>query len=114
VKTTLGLDVLKCKTVDGVLKELIVCALIYNLVRLVMIQAARRQHVAIDRISFIAAARWLAAARDDEPLSLLVVNPHRPYRYEPRVRQRRPKQYPGMQKTRQSLRKSLANVTGTD
>ena len=36
LKTTMGLDVLKCKTVDGVLKELIVFALIYNLVRLVM------------------------------------------------------------------------------
>ena len=52
----MGLDVLKCKTVDGVLKELIVFALIYNLVRLVMGQAARRQHVDIDRISFIDAA----------------------------------------------------------
>jgi hypothetical protein len=78
LKTTMGLDVLQCKTVDGVLKELIVFALIYNLVRLVMLQAARRQQVAIDRISFLDAARWLAAARDDELLSLLVVHPHRP------------------------------------
>jgi IS4 transposase len=51
LKTTLGLDVLKCKTADGVLKELIVFALIYNLVRMVMMQAARRQQVDIDRIS---------------------------------------------------------------
>jgi hypothetical protein len=36
LKTTMGLDVLKCKTVDGVLKELIVFSLIYNLVRLAM------------------------------------------------------------------------------
>ena len=114
LKTTMGLDVLKCKTVAGVLKELIVFALIYNLVRLVMIQAARRQQVAIDRISCIDAARWLAAARDDESLSWLVVNPHRPSRYEPRVRKRRPKQYPLMQKTRQTLRKSLANNMDTD
>lgn len=49
----MGLNVLKCKTVDGVLKELIVFALIYNLVRVVMAQAARRQQVDIDRISFI-------------------------------------------------------------
>ena len=69
----MGLDVLKCKTVDGVLKELIVFALIDNLVRMVMIQAARRQQVNIDRISFIDAARWLAAVRDDEPLSLVSV-----------------------------------------
>jgi hypothetical protein len=112
--TTMGRDVLKCKTVDGVLKELIVFALLYNLIRLVMIQAARRQQVDIDRISFIAAARWLAAARDNEPLSLLVVNPHRPSRYEPRVRKRRPKQYPLMQTPRKELRKLLANNTDVD
>ena len=114
LKTTMGLDVLKCKTVDGVLKELIVFALIDNLVRLVIIQAARRQQVAIDRISFIDAARWLAAARDDESLSWLVVNPHRPSRYEPRVRKRRPKQYPLMQTPRKELRKLLANNTEVD
>jgi hypothetical protein len=114
LKTTMGLDVLKCKTVDGVLKELIVFALIYNLVRMVMIQAARRQQVAIDRISFIDAARWLAAVRDDEPLTLLVVNPRRPYRYEPRVRKRRPTQYPLIQTPRKELRKLLANNTDVD
>ena len=114
LKTTMGLDVLKCKTVDGVLKELIVFALIYNLIRLVMIQAARRQQVDIDRISFIDAARWLAAARDNAPLSLLVVHPHRPSRYEPRVRKRRPKQYPLMQTPRKELRKLLANNTDVD
>jgi IS4 transposase len=114
LKTTMGLDVLKCKTVAGVLKELIVFALIYNLVRLVMAQAAGHQQVAIDRISFVDAARWLAAARDEEPLPVLIMNPHRPYRYEPRVRKRRPKQYPVMQNTRQALRKVLANKTDTD
>jgi hypothetical protein len=114
VKTTMGLDVVQCKTVDGVLKELIVFALIYNLVRLVMIHAAQRQLVAIDRISFIDAARWLAAARDDEPLAWLVVNPYRPYRYEPRVRKRRPKQYPLMQTPRTELRKLLANNADVD
>ena len=117
----MGLDVLKCKTVDGVLivnqgedKELIVFALIYNLIRLVMLQAAWRQQVDIDRISFLDAARWLAAARDNEPLSLLVVHPHRPSRYEPRVRKRRPKQYPLMQTTRKELRKLLAKNTDVD
>ena len=94
VKTTLGLDVLQGKTVDGVRNERIVFALTYTLVRLVMGQAARRHHVDSDRISFIDAARWLAAAQDGVSLPTLVVNPHRPYRYEPRVRKRRPKQYP--------------------
>jgi Transposase DDE domain len=114
LKTTMGLDVLKCKTVDGILKELIVFALIYNLVRLVMVQAARWQQVPLDRISFVDAVRWLAAARDGESLPMLVINLRRPYRYEPRVRKRRPKQYPLMQNTRQALRQSLANNTDTD
>ncbi len=113
LKTTMGLDVLKCKTVDGVLKELMVFALMYNLVRLVMGQAAQRQHVALDRISFIDALRWLAAARDNELLITLVVNLPRPYRDEPRVRKRRPKQYPLMQNTRIELRKSLVNNVET-
>ena len=109
LKTTMGLDVLKCKTVDGVLKELIVFALIYNLVRLVMWAAAKRQQVDVERISFIDALRWLASADDSEPLLPLVVNPHRPNRYEPRVRKRRPKNYSLMRKPRQVLHNSLKN-----
>ena len=53
IKTTMKMDVLKCKTVDGVLRELHVFALIYNLVRQVMITAALRQEVDVNRISFI-------------------------------------------------------------
>jgi hypothetical protein len=94
LKTTMGLNVLKCKTVNGVRKELMVFALIYNLVRLVMGQAARRQHVPIDRISFIDALRWLGTAQDDELLPTLVVNPYRPGRYVPRVRKRRLSPFP--------------------
>ncbi len=77
-------------------------------------QAVRRQHVGIERISFIDALRWLASAQDDELLPALVVNPRRPNRYEPRVRKRRPKQYPLMTKPRQVLRKSLINMTDMD
>ena len=59
---------------EGVLKELMVFALIYNVMRLVMGQAARRQHVNSERISFIDALRWLVSAQDDELLPALVVN----------------------------------------
>ena len=68
----------------------------------------------IERISFLDTLRWLAAARDDEILITLVVNPHRPYRYEPRVRKRWPKQYPLMQTPRLELRKSWVNNVDTD
>jgi hypothetical protein len=107
LKTTMKMDVLKCKTVEGVLKELTVYAIVYNLVRMVMVEAARRQGVDVERISFVDAMRWLAAARPGVELPKLVVNPDRPGRYEPRVRKRRPKQYPLMNKPRSVLRKGL-------
>lgn len=107
LKTTMKMDVLKCKSVEGVLKELMVYAIVYNLVRLVMLKASRRQGVEVERISFVDALRWLAEAQPGEPLPPLVVNPCRPGRFEPRVRKRRPKQYPVMQKPRSELRKLL-------
>jgi hypothetical protein len=55
--TTMQMDVLHCKTVPGVLKELTVFALVYNLVRMVMRQSATRQHTAVERISFLDALR---------------------------------------------------------
>ena len=39
------MDVLRCETVAGVSKELLMFALVYNLVRLVMLEASRRQGV---------------------------------------------------------------------
>ena len=36
-----------------------------------------------------------------------MINPHRPGRYEPRVRKRRPPQYPVMTKPRAESRKTL-------
>ena len=107
LKQTMKMDVLKCKTVDGVLKELTMYALAYNLVRVTMGEAARRQGVAADRVSFIDALRWLREAEEGEEMPELVVNPWRPGRYEPRVRKRRPKQYPVMKKPRAELRKLL-------
>ena len=59
LKQTMKMDVLKCTTVEGVLKELTVYAIVYNLVRVVMMKAAARQGVDVERISFIDALRWL-------------------------------------------------------
>jgi hypothetical protein len=107
LKQTMKMDVLKCKTVDGVLKELTMYAIAYNLVRVAMCEAAGRQGVIADRISFVDALRWLRGAEEGEEMPELVVNPWRPGRYEPRVRKRRPKQYPLMKKPRAELRKIL-------
>jgi hypothetical protein len=108
LKQTMKMDILRCKTVDGVLKELMVYGIVYNLVRLAMGEAARRQRVAVDRISFIDALRWLLEARPGEAMPRLVVNPSRPGRFEPRVRKRRPKEFPVMKKPRRVLRKELS------
>jgi hypothetical protein len=106
LKQTLRLDVLRSKTVDGIKKELCMIALAYNLVRLVMVEAARRQEVSPNRVSFIDALRWLCSVRAGEPLRKLKV--HRPrHRLEPRVRKRRPKQYPLMKRPRSELRQAM-------
>jgi hypothetical protein len=107
LKTTMGMEVLHCKTVAGVLKELHMFAIAYNLVRLVMLEASRQQNVPLDRISFIDALRWLRDAESDTLLTALVVNPARPNRVEPRVIKRRMKKYKLMQKPRRDLRKAL-------
>jgi hypothetical protein len=106
LKQTMKMDVLKCKTVEGILKELTVYAIVYNLVRVVMLEASGRQGIEVERISFVDALRWLAKAKPDE-LPKLIENPDRPGRVEPRVVKRRPKQYSRMTKPRDELRKHL-------
>jgi hypothetical protein len=107
LKETMQMDVLRCESVAGVEKELAVFALVYNLVRRVMEEAGRRQGVAPERVSFVDALRWLQEARPGDALPPLVVNPDRPGRCQPRVRKRRPKQYPLMKRPRAELRKAL-------
>ena len=107
LKTTMQMDVLRCKTVAGVLKELTVFAIVYNLVRMVMGQSATLQHIGVERISFVDALRWLSAPSIGMPLVALIVNPIRPHRVEPRVKKRRPKSFPFMVKPRQVLRQQL-------
>ena len=107
LKQTLRMDVLRTKTIDGIHKELAVFAIVYNLVRLVMLHSASRQNVPVRRISFIDAQRRLRHAEIAPPHRKLVVLPERPHRFEPRVRKRRPKQYPLMQKPRRQLQQDL-------
>ena len=107
LKTTMKMEFLKCKTVDGVLRELHMFALVYNLVRQVMVEAARHQQVAVQQISFIDAMRWLKAARLGDSLTSLVVLPNRPDRVEPRVKKRRHKNYRYMIQSRKLLAQKL-------
>jgi Transposase DDE domain len=105
LKTTMGMDQLKCQTFEGAIKELMVFTLVYNMVRAVMASAAARQSVdEANRVSFIDALRWLRQQLNTTPvpgvLPDLVVNPKRPGRYAPRVKKRRMKQYDLMKKPR--------------
>ena len=101
------MDILHCQTVCGVTKELTMFLLAYNLVRMTMLDAAQRQDVSADRISFVDALRWIASAPVEQELPELVVVPLRPGRYEPRARKRRPKEYDLLNKPRAVLREAL-------
>ncbi len=109
LKQTMEMDVLRCQTVDGVMKELWMFAMVYNLVRAAMMKAAHRQGVPPNRISFVDALRFLRHVKLGQCLCDLIVNPHREGRIEPRVVKRRPKQYKHMQQPRDKLRKHLEN-----
>jgi hypothetical protein len=106
IKITMKMDVLRCGTVEGVLKELAVFALAYNLIRSAMVESARLQGVSPDRVSLVDTVRWLIGVEEADA-SVLVVNPSRRGRVEPRVVKRRPKQYMRMTKPRAELRKML-------
>jgi hypothetical protein len=112
LKTTMGMEVLHCKTVEGVRKELWMFLLIYNLVRAVMVAAANRQKVAVDRVSFASALHWMRCAREGDALPRLAVVPLRPNRMEPRVIKRRPKPYDLMVRPRKIMKDRLRAQIG--
>lgn len=107
LKQTLHMDVLRSKSEAGVLKEVQMLALVYNLVRLIMMESAKQQHVDVDRISFVDALRWLLQAKGGCRIDELIVNRRRPGRFEPRVKKRRPKEYDLMKKPRAELKQLL-------
>jgi len=111
LKVTLQMDQLNCKTPENLEREIRMHLLLHNLVRRVMLEAARRHRVPLERISFagsLAAARRYAEAllqarsqnarqRLLEELFRVIAAdlvPERPGRREPRAVKRRPKPYP--------------------
>jgi hypothetical protein len=105
LKSTMGAERLRCQSVDGVQKELLMYLIVYNLVRLLMLQAAKRQNVPLDRISF---ADALARLRYGSGVWVdLKVNPLRSGRIEPRVVKRRPKPFAVMSKPRAQWREQV-------
>jgi len=106
LKTTLKMRKLKCKTEDGIRKEMAIYCLIYNLVRAVIVKAAAQQGVTPDRISFIDTIRWLCLAQVGEAIPRLVVNQKR-NRHEPRVIKDLQDTYRKMTRPRSELRNEL-------
>ena len=106
LRTTMAMDVLRRETVAGVRKGLAMFAPVSDLGRSVMVASGRVQGVAPGRISVIATIRWSIGTEGGD-VSVLVVNPSRPGRVEPRVKKRRPKRYYFMTKPRSELRELL-------
>lgn len=94
LKTTMNMSVLKCQTVGGVQRELMMYLIAYNLIRLAMLRFAQTRGQPVNRVSFIDAMRWLAMrVLGLSGVPNLRVNPPRPGRRQLRVIRRRMKEY---------------------
>jgi hypothetical protein len=123
LKTTLGMDVLRCKTPSMVRKEIYVYLPCYNLLRSLMWSAGTTYDTPPLRLSLQGTRHHLnnfmtqllaASSKQLHQIyrTFLKVIVHktvalRPGRSEPRVRKRRPKAYPLMTQPRHELRKQL-------
>jgi hypothetical protein len=110
LKTTMRMDVLRCRTVEGIHRELAVFGMVYNAVRLVMIHAAEAQGVPPDRISFIDVFRWLVSGCPGRSLPAFIVNPQRCRSPTPRMVRRRHKNHTYMTRPRRPQRKLPENL----
>lgn len=124
IKTTLQMDVLRGQSPDVVRKEIYMHLLAYNLIRVLMWQAAVTHRQSLHRLSFVGSVQrlnallpylWLfAGSRKAQTLYQLLLSwiahdrlPLRPNRVEPRARKRRPKEYSLLTKPRSEMRKAL-------
>lgn len=118
LKTTTGMDVLSCQTPQMNEKQLWVHLLAYNVIRLLMAQAACNAGVDPRSLSFKHTvqlwtewvSRGLSAAQDGGRLFTLIAQckvGNRPGRVEPRMRKRRPKSYPWLNVPRAQARRKI-------
>jgi hypothetical protein len=120
IKTTLGMEQLSCQTPAMAIKEIWVYLLAYNLIRLMMAQAALLANRLPRQLSFKHTVQiWIAwtqhANRIDHDdklygLFVLIAQQHvgdRPGRIEPRAIKRRPKPYPLLTKPRATARAQI-------
>jgi hypothetical protein len=122
IKTTMGMDVLRCQTPDMIRKEVLMHFIAYNCIRQLMSEAAKEADLAVREISFKGS---LQALRNWEPhlnqakvsraerfrlmsdlyeaITDTPIRP-RPGRSEPRCRKRRPKNYELMTAPRHEMK----------
>jgi hypothetical protein len=113
LKTTMKMNSLKCKSVEGVKKELAIYLAVYNLIRLVIIKAAKGMRVSPWRVSFVDAMRWLAAKMIGlTGVGRLIINPDRRGRQQLRVIRRRLKQYDLLRMPRREAEAKIAEKQG--
>jgi hypothetical protein len=122
IKTSLGMDALRCKSPELIEREVLMHQIAYNLVRSLMQRAAHSHQVALTRLSFKGSLdtlrHWsvLIAAAGRTPrrqqtliaqmLALIAADPvpARPGRSEPRAKKRRGKNYQLLTKPRHEMK----------
>ena len=121
LKTTMGMEVLRCQSPEMVHKELELFFIAYNLIRAVGAEAAATYDAPVERISFKGTVdaisqytQAIAQARSQKKQRELVADllrviamdqvPERPGRGEPRAVKRRPKPFPLLNKPRCQFR----------
>lgn len=118
LKSTMGLEMLSCRTPSMAVKELWVYLLAHNLIRMIMVQSAAMADCLPRELSFKHSLQlWLAwrqfadgLEEDLVDLLCLIVQQrvgNRAGRAEPRALKRRPKSYPLLTRTRQSARAEI-------
>jgi hypothetical protein len=117
IKTSMGMEVLRCKSPQLLHKELEMFFIAYNLIRCLIVEAGAINDVALERMSFkgtVDSVRQfslaIAQARSQSKQQQLIVElleviardqvPERPDRREPRAVKRRPKAFPLLNKPR--------------
>ena len=129
IKTTMGMDILRCKTPSMIRKEIWTCLLAYNLIRRAMLQSAQGSGRSPRQLGFSAAlqaiaASWQVLVLSSDSLAARLVEAelenlsdhlvgNRPGRVEPRAVKRRPKPHDLLMKPRAQARAELLGVASS-
>lgn len=121
IKTSMGMDVLRCKTPDMIRKEILMHFIAYNCIRRLIHESSEHLNTAHERVSFKgglqALRQWIGGGHlnlepNEKPLQLISkfldyiadkIVRNRPGRSEPRAVKRRPKPHQLMTKPRHEM-----------